>query len=155
MQMRLRRSREVVAAVAALLALSVASVARAPRAEAASPAFVVIANPDVTEATVTREFVSRAFLKKTTRWPDGSVIHPVDQTADSSLRRRFTENVLGRSISAVRTWWQQQIFSGNDIPPPELGGDDAVVAFVLREPGAIGYVSASADVKTAKVLTLR
>lgn len=155
MEIRLRRTRELTCALVALISLCAAGLVGTPRAAASSPAFVIIINPEITETTATREFVARAFLKKTTRWPDGQVIHPVDQSGESALRRRFTDAVLDRSVSAVRTYWQQQIFSGDDIPPPEVSGDDAVVAFVIREPGAIGYVSSSANVRTAKVLSLR
>ena len=63
--------------------------------------------------------------------------------------------MLSRSLEAVRTYWQQMIFSGRELPPPELRSDEEVVGYVLRRPGAIGDVSAGADLHGAKVLTLR
>ena len=50
---------------------------------------------------------------------------------------------------------QQQIFAGRDLPPPELDSDDEVVKYVLRYPGAIGYVSAGANVGAAKIVTVK
>jgi hypothetical protein len=63
--------------------------------------------------------------------------------------------MLGRPVAAVRSYWQQQIFSGRGIPPPELDGDQAVVKFVLQNEGAIGYVSGNAELGAAKVLAVR
>ena len=50
---------------------------------------------------------------------------------------------LGRSVSAVRAYWQQQIFSGRNVPPVERPSDAEVLTFVKEHPNAIGYVSAS------------
>jgi ABC-type phosphate transport system substrate-binding protein len=123
------------------------------QAPAAAP-YRVIVHPRNPVASAERIFVADAFLKKTTRWRHGEAIRPVD-LVDSAPRRKFTEDVLTRSVSAVRSYWQQQIFSGRGIPPPELDSDQDVVKFVLHNPGAIGYVSGHADLAGAKVLQVR
>ncbi len=105
--------------------------------------------------SVTRDFLSEAFLKKITRWKDGETIRPVDLRADSATRRKFSESVLKRSVAAVRSYWQQRIFSGRDIPPPELDSDDAVQGFVAKYPGAIGYVSGAAKLNGVRELTIK
>ena len=118
------------------------------------PPYVVIVNPTNTESVLDRTFVEDAFLKKVTRWKNDDVIHPVDLGPESPVRRRFTEDVLKRSVAAVRIYWQQIIFSGRDIPPPELDTDDEVVKYVLKHPGSIGYISGTASTGGAKVVTV-
>jgi ABC-type phosphate transport system substrate-binding protein len=125
--------------------------AAAPRA----PEFVVIVNAANPASSAERKFLSDAFLKKTTRWRGGETIRPVDQSADSGVRRRFSEDVLERSVTAVRSYWQQVIFSGRDVPPPELSGDGSVLEYVKNHAGAVGYVSGSAGTDGAKVLLVR
>ena len=120
-----------------------------------SPAFRVIVDPANQTASVDRKFLADAFLKKTTRWGDGARIRPVDLPASSPVRRLFTQSVIGRSVAAVRNYWQQQVFSGRDVPPPELETDAAVVRWVLEHPGSVGYVSADADLGQARVLTVK
>lgn len=93
--------------------------------------------------------VSRIFLKKTTRWDDGTDIVPVDQTDRSEVRSAFSEAVHGRSVASIKSYWQRLIFSGRGIPPEELETDAEVLAFVARQPGAIGYVSASARLNSS------
>jgi len=138
--------------LAALLVLGVAgrSVSADDR-----PAFRVIVNPDNPAAQVERKFVADAFLKKVSRWPDNELLKPVDRGADSRERERFSDEVLGRSVAAVKSYWQQLIFSGRGVPPAELDSDENVVNYVVKHRGAIGYVSAAADVGRAKVVTLR
>lgn len=118
-------------------------------------AFVVIVNPRNPYRALDRTFVAEAFLKKTTRWPDGEVIKPVDLPSRSRTRARFSEDVLKRSVAAVRSYWNQMIFSGRDVPPPELSSDDEVVKYVLTHAGAVGYVSGDARVGDAKIVTIR
>ena len=117
--------------------------------------FVVIVNPQNPNNEATRELVAEAFLKKTTRWRNGEGIRPVDLPPDSPTRGYFSNSVLKRSVAAVRSYWQQRIFTGRDVPPPELANEEAVVRYVLKYPGAVGYVASNAKLGGAKVLILR
>jgi ABC-type phosphate transport system substrate-binding protein len=129
------------------LALCVAGLTRA-----APPEFVVIVNADNPIASVGRKFLTDAFLKKSTRWPHGELIRPVDQAPDTDVRRRFTDDVLKRSVAAVRSYWQQLIFAGRDVPPPEVGNDEQVVEYVQKHSGSVGYVSAAAKLGRVKAV---
>lgn len=143
----------IVALLAALAAL-VVPIGLVSAETPPAPPYLVIVNPANASSTASRKFVSDAFLKKATRWPNGDVIRPVDQAADSGVRRRFSEDVLQRSVAAVKSYWQQMIFSGRDLPPPELASDEDVVAFVAKHPGAIGYVRGGVSVTGVKTLGL-
>jgi ABC-type phosphate transport system substrate-binding protein len=116
------------------------------------PAFHVVVHPKNPSATLEQTFLQDAFLKKVTRWPGGRPIHPADLPAASTVRERFSQRVLRRSVGAVRAYWQQKIFGGHDVPPPELANDEAVVAHVLKTEGAIGYVSGSANLKGVRAV---
>jgi ABC-type phosphate transport system substrate-binding protein len=139
-----------------LVALSALLGGRGPSAAQPAPSgartYRVIVHPSNTATAVDRRFLAQAFLKKITQWPDGETIRPVDLQRDSSIRGQFTDDILARSTAAVRSYWQQMIFAGRGVPPPELGSDDEVVRFVLRQPGSVGYVSASADLRGAHLL---
>lgn len=141
-------------AVVLALLLAAGMPGRFAGAQASGP-FRVIVHPAVEVRSVERAFLSRAFLKKSTRWPDGTLIRPVDQLPGSRTRNAFTRAVHDRSIPAVRNYWQQAIFAGTEVPPPELNDDAAVIAYVLSHPGAIGYVSPDAELGGAAVIELR
>jgi len=124
------------------------------RAES-TPEFRVLVNPDNPVNSLSRDFVTDIFLKRTTRWHDGETTHPADQRADAAVRKSFSDTVLRRSVAAIKRYWQQRIFSGRDLPPPELDNDDAVVAYVLKHRGAIGYVTNSAKLGRAKSVSIQ
>jgi ABC-type phosphate transport system substrate-binding protein len=129
--------------------------ATAAVAQPTPPPYLIVVNGKNPMSEVGRKFLGEAFLKKTTRWEGGELIRPADQDAESAVRRRFTEHVLKRSVTAVRSYWQQMIFAGRDVPPPELAGDRQVLDYVKRHAGAVGYVSATADTAGTKVLAVR
>jgi ABC-type phosphate transport system substrate-binding protein len=114
----------------------------------------IVVHPQNPLVTIDRELAAQTFLKKVVTWGHGGVVRPVDLRPDSPIRRKFSEDVLGRSIAAVRSYWLQIIFAGRGVPPPELKSDDEVISYVLKEPGAIGYVSSRADLHGARVIVL-
>lgn len=156
--LRARRWWMAVAVAAALLSL-VSLAAGGPGLQNAlageSSAFRLVVHPEGPQAALDRSFVADIFLKKVTRWPDGQVIRVVDQRFDAPARQTFSEQVLRRSLAAVRNYWQQRIFTGRGVPPPELASDAAVLDYVRQHRGAVGYVSAGAETSSVKVLELR
>jgi ABC-type phosphate transport system substrate-binding protein len=120
-----------------------------------APSFRVIVNVQNPLGSISRDFLSDVFLKRTTRWDGGDTIQPVDLRPDAAARRKFSEQVLKRSVAAVRSYWQQRIFSGRAVPPPELDSDQTVVDYVTRHQHAIGYVSGTARLGSTKELALR
>jgi len=135
------------------LLLVVGAVLFSPTAQGGDPDLKIIVHPN-RPSQVERAFLADAFLKNVTRWSDDEAIRPVDQRADSPTRRRFSESVLKRSVAAVKTYWQQRIFSGRGVPPPELDSDEAVVRYVESHEGAVGYVSGATPTGKTKVVTV-
>jgi ABC-type phosphate transport system substrate-binding protein len=122
---------------------------------AGQPAYVMIVNPANNTGAVESSFVAQAFLKKLRRWPNGETIQPVDLSPSSDVRRQWSLEVLRRSVDSVKSYWRQMIFSGHELPPPEVESDDSVVSYVLKQPGGIGYVSLGANLRGAKVLVIK
>lgn len=141
-------------ALGVLLAFA-ASVAPTRAGSAEAPEFVVIVNAKNPKSSVRRDFLADAFLKKLTVWDHDEKIYPVDQRPSAPVRAAFSKSVLKRSVAAVRQYWLQRIFSGRDVPPPEVASDAQVVQFVASHAGAVGYVSPSATLHGVKVVQVR
>ncbi len=124
-------------------------------ATAQSIDYKIIVHPDNPENSISKGFVSRLFLKKVTSWDHGQSVDPVDLDYASSVRTIFTKEIHKKSISAVRSYWQQQIYSGRKVPPPMKNTDNQVIHYVLSHPGAIGYVSPEAKLGRAKELEIK
>jgi ABC-type phosphate transport system substrate-binding protein len=138
----------------ALVVLGLALSAGDARAQGESGYRVVVNQRNGIER-MSRDELSRLFLKKTTSWSNGQTVAIVDRAETSDVRQKFTADVHQRQVRAVKRYWQQMIFGGRAVPPPEKASDDEVLAFVRANPNAIGYVSASTalgdGVKTVNV----
>jgi ABC-type phosphate transport system substrate-binding protein len=118
---------------------------------AQAKSYKVIVNPSNRLTSISYENVSRIFLKKTTKFPNGLSASPVDLPGNSVVREHFSLDVHGKPASAVEVYWQQLIFSGRDIPPVQKN-EKGVLDFVRSNEDAIGYVAATADTSGVKVV---
>jgi ABC-type phosphate transport system substrate-binding protein len=148
------RTQLTILSIAVALAMTIAP---APPAAVADdePTIIVIVHPKSSVTRLDRKFLANAFLKKKTRWSDDTAIRPVDLASSSAVRREFSERFLGRTVTKVRRYWNQVVFSGRGVPPPELDSEAEVVEYVTTHKGAIGYVSDQADLDGAKVVQVR
>jgi len=115
----------------------------------------VIVHPSNSISSMGKDQLARIFMKKLTEWEGGSRILVVDLTGESAVRNAFCREVFGKSLTAVKSYWQQQIFSGRGVPPLEKASDAEVLAYVKANQGAIGYVSADAPTGGVKVIAIQ
>jgi len=116
------------------------------RVQAQGGRFKVIVNAENPVNALPASEISRIFMGRATRWPDGALIEPVDQTDGSAVHVRFVSDIHHKDAAALSSYWQQQIFAGKDVPPPAMGTDTDILAYVRKHPGAIGYVSADTPI---------
>jgi ABC-type phosphate transport system substrate-binding protein len=117
--------------------------------------FIVVVNSVSPITTLSKAQLSNIFLKRTTKWTGGKTIVPVDRDKSSKVRDAFSGAVHGRSSSAINTYWQTQIFSGQAIPPIVKTSDEDVLAFVRSNVNAISYVPAGTPLgQNVKAVTI-
>jgi len=112
---------------------------------------LIIASPSVPVSTLTHEQITEIYLLKNLSWADGGRIIPVNRETSSETRARFNSTVLKQDNAELSAYWNQMHFKGR-MPPVIQESDQAMVAFVQKVPGAIGYVAASTPVGTAKII---
>lgn len=112
---------------------------------------LVIAHPEVAISSLTPAQLSSIYLLKVISWQGGENIVPVNREASSAARKNFSDAVLHQPPHALDAYWNQMHFKGK-VPPMVQESDQAVLAFVQKVPGAIGYVSASFAPKNVKIL---
>jgi ABC-type phosphate transport system substrate-binding protein len=115
--------------------------------------YKVIANPSVSLNSLSRDELSRIFLKKASKFHDGHGASPVDLLSSSSVRDNFSRDVHGKPTSAVEAYWQQQVFSGREVPPPEKN-EGSALDFVRSNSNGIAYVSSAADTGGLRVINV-
>jgi ABC-type phosphate transport system substrate-binding protein len=132
------------------MAMAMASPVYAQRPELA----VIVNSSSVDTADVAT--VRRVFLARQQNWRNGQRAHPVNLPASSELRSVFSQRVLERSARSLANYWNDLYFHGTQ-PPPVLESERAVILYVQRTPGSIGYVSlpvaqAASEIKIIFVL---
>lgn len=124
------------------------SVSTACRAETLQ----IIANRSVPDdAPLSLAELAAIYLLRATHWDDGTHIVPVNRETGSAARTYFTHQVLRQDSDTLATYWNQMHFKGK-LPPVVQESEQAMLAFVRKVPGAIGYIGADTPAVGVKVL---
>jgi len=116
---------------------------------------VIIVNKLNPVNTLTKSAVKKYFFKDLTLWGNGVKVVPVDYVDTHPLAKKFSLNVLNMELDKKSHKLIANTFSGKSTPPVTLATEDDVIAKVAAQHGAIGYVSASANTDSVKVITLQ
>jgi ABC-type phosphate transport system substrate-binding protein len=116
--------------------------------------FKIVVNTANPIASISKDDLSKLFLKKSTTWKNGREVIPVDQSERSPVRENFSKNIHDRPVAAIKSYWQQQMFSGRSTPPTTKSSDGELLSFVQQNPDAIGYVSSSVAISGVKVVDI-
>jgi ABC-type phosphate transport system substrate-binding protein len=106
-------------------------------------ALAVIVQAGVPVTTLSVDGVRRIFLLRSRFWQGGVRVAPANLAPSSPLRDAFSRAVLGQSSRELADFWNDLYFHGT-LPPPVVESEQAMLLYVARTPGAIGYVSRDA-----------
>jgi ABC-type phosphate transport system substrate-binding protein len=126
------------------------------RAQHPEVRIVFVVNSANGTSTLEREQVSQIFMRQMVTWTGGTEILPVDQIDRTPAHITFVRQVMRQSESAIKRYWQERIFTGNESPPPDRVTDSDVLTYVRSNAGAIGYVTEGTDLGAGvKVMAIR
>jgi hypothetical protein len=114
----------------------------------------VIANPSVGASSVSADELKGVFLATKTSLNDGSHVEPALQKGGAT-HEAFVKEYLGKTDTALQTYYRSLVFTGKASMPKALGADAEVVAYVAKTKGAIGYVGAGASTAGVKTLEIK
>lgn len=117
--------------------------------------YKIIVNSANPNTTFSKKEISEIFLKKKSKWSDNTAALPIDLSSGSPLRAVFSKDIHNKSVSQIRAFWQQSVFSGKASPPVELENDAAVINYIKTHKGAVGYISAKTNPADVKTITLK
>ena len=84
--------------------------------------------------------VKQYYLKHKARWAFGKKVRPSDYKDEKGMRDAFLSNVLSMSAQEIERYWIEQQYARAEKPPATLDDDSAVVRFVKKFEGGIGFV---------------
>ncbi|BFI96040.1 MAG: hypothetical protein RSP_15500 [Rhodanobacter sp.] len=114
----------------------------------------IITAPDAPRLTFDQSTLRDVYLKKIFVDGRGQRLTPVNLSSRAPLREAFARTILRMSEGQLQDYWNRQYFQGVS-PPYVLASADAVLQFVAKTPGAIGYVPAcQVDASVRVVMTV-
>jgi hypothetical protein len=113
----------------------------------------VIANSNVNSSSISTDELKDVFLLTRNSFA-GSHAEPVLEKGGAT-HEAFVKSYLGKSDTALQTYYRSLVFTGKASMPKTLGTDADVVAYVAKTKGAIGYVSAGAATEGVKTLEVK
>ncbi|PAJ76149.1 phosphate ABC transporter substrate-binding protein [Pseudoalteromonas sp. NBT06-2] len=99
--------------------------------------------------------ISRLFLGKSKKFPDGSIAIPLNQIEASSATAQFNSKALRKSSSQIKAYWSKLVFTGKGSPPKSVENNAAVLDLVSSNPNIIGYVESNVLTDKVKVKVLK
>ena len=112
----------------------------------------IIVNTSVTETTLSGKKIEDIFLGKVVQWSDNAAIHVVT-VKDAKIHQAFLEQYLKKSESQWNAYWKRLVFTGTGILPEQAETQQALLDYVAKTKGAIGYMEAEPlSIETIKIL---
>ena len=115
---------------------------------------VVIANPSVKSADVSKSDLRDVFTGASSSLKDGSHVTPV-LLKQGGAHEEFLAAYIGKNDTAFRASWRSLVFSGQATMPKSFDSEAALVDYVAHNAGAIGYIGKDTPHEGVKVLTVR
>jgi len=123
-------------------------------AASARDEIIVIVARDVPEYSISRGMLRDIYLKKIFMDDNGRPFIPVNLPPENPLRLSLAETIFNKSAQQLEDYWNQRYFQGI-APPHVLRSQEAVLQFVAKTPGAIGYIAACyLDERVREVLAI-
>jgi ABC-type phosphate transport system substrate-binding protein len=114
----------------------------------------LIANSSISATEISTEDVKGIFLLTKTSLKEGGHVEPVLEKT-GSVHEEFLKDYVGRTDSALQTYYRSLAFTGKGSIPKQVASDAEVVAYVAKTKGAIGYVGPDAATAGVKVLKVK
>jgi hypothetical protein len=114
----------------------------------------IIANPNIDASEISRDELTRIFLMTKTSLAETGHVEPVLEKT-GTVCDLFSKEYIGRTNTALMTYYRSLMFSGKASIPKSFGSDSEVAEYVAKTKGAIGYVGSGANVAGVKTLKVK
>lgn len=129
------------------LLLGLASAARAQDA-------TFIVNPQGADAAISAEDLKSVLLGNKTKWDGGGLIKLVVLTSGPA-HEHVMQTHAQRSADQFDKYWKKLVFTGKGVMPVQAADEAAMIDYVARTPGALGYVSPAAVTDRVKEIPVK
>jgi hypothetical protein len=134
--------------------LVVAGLAAFAAGNAQAGSVKIIANSSVKADSISVDELKNVYLEDSSSLKDGSHVEPV-LTKGGATHEAFLKDYIGKSDSALQTYYRSLVFTGKGSMPKAVASDAEVVAYVAKTKGAIGYIASGTSAEGVKTLEVK
>ncbi|MBC3886196.1 type 2 periplasmic-binding domain-containing protein [Undibacterium griseum] len=113
---------------------------------------VVIANHNSGIDKLSKDEVINLYMGRNRKLPNGLTVLPLDLNSAHEEKAAFYEQLVGKEIAEINSYWARLRFSGQGYPPRQLDSADEVLNIVSENKGAIGYIDRKKIDKRVKLI---
>jgi ABC-type phosphate transport system substrate-binding protein len=124
----------------------------AASAKASDAVFIV--NPQGADASLSTDNLKSILLGNKTKWEGGALIKLAVLTSGPVHDKVIQDNTQ-RSADQFDKYWKKLVFTGKGFMPMQAADEAALIDYVAKTPGALGYVSAAAVTDRVKVIPVK
>ena len=118
----------------------------------ASNHIVVIVNAASPVTTLTRKELSDLYLGRTRALGAMKVTIAIDQATNSPIRAQFYQDLTGKNIAEINSYWARLLFAGQSSPPQTMPDSNTVLDLVRKNSTSVGYLNFKPDDKSIRVV---
>jgi ABC-type phosphate transport system substrate-binding protein len=115
---------------------------------------LVIANPDVKADSVSKADLREVYTGESTSMKEAGHVVPA-LLKEGPTHAKFVTDYVGESPTALILCWRGLVLSGHAVMPKTFDSEAAMVEYVAKTPGAIGYIGQGTAHEGVKVLSVR
>ncbi|WAJ69718.1 hypothetical protein [Catenovulum adriaticum] len=101
---------------------------------------LVIVHPDNPTQQLSSGNVLDIYTGRLVAFPGGTTALPVDLSNETQIKADFYQQLMGKSLSQMSSYWAKLLFTGRYSPPVVLDPPSEVIAFVSENLYAVGYI---------------
>ena len=114
---------------------------------------MVIANDSVKSVSVSKSELRDVFTGASASLGGSHVVPALQKQGPA--HEAFLADYVGKSDAALSATWRSLVFSGQASMPKSVDSDAAMVEYVAKTPGAIGYIAKTSPHEGVKVLAVQ
>lgn len=119
--------------------------------QAKEPIAVVVNKANPTNELSRSELID-LFMGKYVAFPNDVKAIPVELTSDHKIKIEFYQNLVGMPLSRVNAYWSRLRFTGRKRTAVFRSNENDLIAFIIANEHAIGYVPQSLITEDLKVV---
>lgn len=116
-----------------------------------SSTLAVIVSKESNINSITKKDLSRIFLSKTKRFPNGEKSITIE-LSNVKYQSIFYKKVSNKNLKQLKKYWLKMIFTGLAMPPKKVNSIQELINFIKSNPNAISYIPIENVTDTTKTI---